>query len=174
MSSQKRERLLPYTAEQLFDLAADVERYPEYLRWWIAARIRKREANVYYTDQVLGLGPVRVRFGSRTVLQPPTRIDVTSKDYPFQQFKLSWNFAALAGASCRVSLTAEFELRSSVLQGILDRALPVATADIIAAFETRAHSLYNQRAFARSVQLSHDRDRVHDGDSVRRAEMSGD
>ena len=87
VSSQKRERLLPYTAEQLFHLAADVERYPEYLRWWIAARIRKREANVYCTDQVLGLGPVRVRFGSRTVLQtvlqPPTRIDVTSKDYPF-------------------------------------------------------------------------------------------
>ncbi len=142
VSSQKRERLLPYTAEQLFDLAADVERYPEYLRWWIAARIRKREANVYYTDQVLGLGPVRVRFGSRTVLQPPTRIDVTSKDYPFQEFKLSWNFAALAGASCRVSLTAEFELRSFVLQGILDRALPVATSDIIAAFETRAHKYH--------------------------------
>ncbi len=118
---------------------------------------------MYYTNQVLGLGPVRMRFGSRTVLQSPTRIDVTSKDYPFQEFKLSWNFAALAGASCRVS--AEFELRSFVLQGILDRALPVATADIIAAFETRAHSLYNQRAFARSVHLSH-RDRVHDGDSV--------
>ena len=144
MSSQKRERLLPYTAEQLFDLAADVERYPEYLRWWIAARIRNREANVYYTDQVLGLGPVRVRFGSRTVLQPPTRIDVTSKDYPFQQFKLSWNFAALARASCHVSLTAEFELRSFVLRRILDQALPVATADIIKAFETRAHSLYKR------------------------------
>ena len=174
MSSQKRERLLPYAAEQLFDLAANVERYPEYLRWWISARIRKREANVYYTDQVLGLGPVRVRFGSRTVLQPPTRIDVTSKGYPFQQFKLSWNFAALAEASCRVSLTAEFELRSFVLQGILDRALPVATADIIAAFETRAHSLYNQQAFARSVHLSHDRDRVHDRASVRRVGMSRD
>ena len=82
MSSQKRERLLPYTAEQLFDLAADVERYPEYLPWWIAARIRKREANVYYTHQVLGLGPIRVSFGSKTVLQPPTRIDVTSKEFP--------------------------------------------------------------------------------------------
>ena len=116
MSSQKRERLLPYTAEQLFDLAADVERYPEYLPWWIAARIRKREANVYYTHQVLGLGPIRVSFGSKTVLQPPTQIDVTSKESPFQQFQLSWNFAALAGTGCRVSLTAEFELRSLILQ----------------------------------------------------------
>src|SRR5208283_5253618 len=65
----------------------------------------KREANVYCTDQVLGLGPVRVRFGSRTVLQtvlqPPTRIDVTSKDYPFQQFKLSWNFAGRSELPCK-------------------------------------------------------------------------
>ena len=144
MLNAKRERLLPYTAEQLFDLAADVERYPEYLRWWIAARIRKREANVFYTDQVLGLGPIRVTFGSRTVLQRPTRIDVTSNDAPFQQFKLSWNFAAQDGAGCRVSLAAEFELRSFVLQRILDQALPTASADVIAAFETRAHRLYGR------------------------------
>jgi len=144
MSTQKKERLLPYTCEQLFDLAADVERYPEYLRWWIAARIRKRETNAYYTDQVLGLGPIRVSFGSRTVLQPPTRIDVTSKDFPFQQFKLSWNFVTQPGTGCRVSLTAEFELRSFVLQGILYRALPSATADVIAAFEARARSLYER------------------------------
>ena len=144
MTNEKRARLLPYTAEQLFDLAADVERYPEYLRWWISVRIRKREANVYYTDQVLGLGPMRVSFGSRTVLQPPTRIEVTSNEFPFRQFKLSWNFEALAGTGCRVSLAAEFELRSFVLQRILDQALPTATADVIAAFETRAHCLYGR------------------------------
>lgn len=119
MSSQKRERLLPYTCEQLFDLAADVERYPEYLPWWMAARIRRREVNTYFTDQVIGLGPIRVSFGSRTVLQPPTRIDVTSRDFPFRQFKLSWNFVTVAETGCRVSLIAEFELRSFLLQEIL-------------------------------------------------------
>jgi coenzyme Q-binding protein COQ10 len=148
MSSQKRERLLPYTCEQLFDLAADVERYPEYLPWWMAARIRRREVNTYFTDQVIGLGPIRVSFGSRTVLQPPTRIDVTSRDFPFRQFKLSWNFVTVAETGCRVSLIAEFELRSFLLQGILDRALPGATAEVIAAFEARAHSLYQRTKIA--------------------------
>lgn len=143
MSSQKTERRLPYTAEQLFDLAADVECYPEYLPWWISARIRKREANAYYTDQVLGLGPIQVRFGSRTVLQRPTRIDVTSTEFPFRKLKLSWSFTTL-GTCCVVGFAAEFELRSFVLQGILDRALPTAVADIIAAFEARAHRLYGR------------------------------
>ena len=150
MSSQTRKRLLPYTCEQVFSLAADVERYPEYLPWWLAARIRRREANTYFTDQVLGLGPVRVSFGSRTVLQPPTRIDVTSKDFRFRQFKLSWNFVTMGETGCRLSLTAELELRSVLLQGILDRALPSAAAEAVAAFEARAHSLYRLTKIAPS------------------------
>jgi coenzyme Q-binding protein COQ10 len=144
MSIQRRERLLPYTCEQLFNLAADVELYPEYLPWWMAARIRRREANSYYTEQVLGLGPIRVSFGSRTVLQPPTRIDVTSEDFPFRQFKLSWDFVSVSGTGCRVILIAEFELRALPLQLIVNRALPGATAEVIAAFEARAHGLFQR------------------------------
>jgi len=60
MLTQSVERLLPYSRARLFDLAADVERYPEFLRWWISARIRRRQTDVYYTDQVVafGEGPV--------------------------------------------------------------------------------------------------------------------
>jgi Polyketide cyclase / dehydrase and lipid transport len=96
--SQKVERVLSFCGpEQLFDLAADVERYPEFQRWWIAARIRKWEGDSYYTDQVLGFGPIRVRFGSKTVLHRPERIDVTSDEPPFRRFALSWIFEPLPG-----------------------------------------------------------------------------
>ena len=139
MVSQKVERVLfSCEPEQLFDLAADVERYPEFLRWWVAARILRREGDIYYTDQVLGLGPLRVRFGSKTVLHRPERIDVTSDEPPFRRFSLSWLFEPQPCAGCRVSLVAELELRSGLLQRVMDRVLPVAIADIIAAFEARA------------------------------------
>jgi hypothetical protein len=59
MLTRLTERLLPYSPEQLFDLAADVERYPRFLPWWIAARVKTREGNVYYTDQDLAFGPIR-------------------------------------------------------------------------------------------------------------------
>ena len=142
MLTQSAERQLPYSREQLFDLAADVERYPEFLRWWITARVRKREGEVYYTDQVLGLGPIRVRFGSKTELRRPERIDVTSEESPFRQFKLSWIFESLPGVRCRVILVAELELHSYLLQQLVERVLPAAIADIVAAFEARAHRLY--------------------------------
>jgi hypothetical protein len=51
-------RTLPFSCQQAFDIAADIERYPEFLRWWISARIQKRESNICYVEQVLGLGPI--------------------------------------------------------------------------------------------------------------------
>jgi len=66
-------RLPPFSCEQLFDLAADVERYPQFLTAWKSVRIVKREANVLDVEQILGVGPVRLSFGSKTVLQRPER-----------------------------------------------------------------------------------------------------
>jgi coenzyme Q-binding protein COQ10 len=142
MLSQAVERLLAYSPEQLFDLAADVERYPEFLRWWIAVRIRKREGEAYYTDQILGFGPIRIRFDSRTALHRPRRIDVTSDRPPFREFKLAWTFEPRPGGCCRAGLAAELRFRSFLMQQIVGQILPTAIDDIITAFEARARLLY--------------------------------
>jgi coenzyme Q-binding protein COQ10 len=136
--SERVDRILPYSPEQLFDLAADVERYPEFLHWWITARVRKREAEVYYTDQVLGLGPIRVEFETRTVLRRPERIDVTSNQPPFRKFKLSWLFESRPAGGCRVTMIAELEFRSHLLEGLVDKVVSAGMNDIIASFVARA------------------------------------
>jgi len=136
------DRILPYSPEQLFDLAADVERYPEFLHWWIRARVRRRDAEVYYTDQVLGIGPIHVEFESKTVLRRPERIDVTANESPFRKFKLSWLFDSRPGGRCRVTLTAEFEFRSYSLERLVDKVMSAGMNDIIASFVARAQRLY--------------------------------
>ena len=148
MLRQGIKRSLPYRPEQLFDLAADVERYPEFLRWWIAAQIRKREGDAYDTDQILGLGPIRVRFESRTVLHRPEWIRVSSGQSPFRAFGLSWSFAPELPAGCRVGLAAEMEFTSRLLENIVARVLPAVVADIIVAFEARAQALYGPAPLA--------------------------
>jgi coenzyme Q-binding protein COQ10 len=136
---QRVERVLRgFRPGPLFDLASDVERYPEFLRWWIAVRVLRRSAKVYHTEQILGLGPLRVRFNSKTILRRPNRIDVTSDQPPFRRFALSWIFEPVPGTGCRVTLLARMELRSSALQRIVDLVLPRAIADIAEAFEARA------------------------------------
>jgi coenzyme Q-binding protein COQ10 len=133
---------LPFGCEQVFDLAADIERYPEFLKWWISARIQKRESNIYYVEQVLGLGPMRLQFASTAVLHRPERIDVTSTDLPFRHFSLSWLVVAVPSAGCRISVAAELELRSGFLQHVVNQFLAGAVDDIISAFEARAYSIF--------------------------------
>jgi coenzyme Q-binding protein COQ10 len=143
MLSETVDRIMPYSPEQLFDLAADVERYPEFLHWWISARVRKkREAEVYYTDQVLGIGPIRVEFESRTILRRPERIEVTANEPPFRKFKLSWLFDSRPEGRCRVTLKAELEFRSYLLERLVDKVVSAGMNDIIASFVRRAQRLY--------------------------------
>jgi coenzyme Q-binding protein COQ10 len=133
---------LPLTCEQAFDLAADIERYPDFLPGWISARIQNRESNLCYVDQVVGLGPFRLQFGSKAVLDRPERIDVTSTQAPFRLFSLSWLIVAVPAAGCRVSVAAHIEMQSRIMQGIVNRSLPAALDQVIAAFEARARRIY--------------------------------
>jgi len=147
--SRRVYRLLPYPPEQLFDLAADVERYPEFLHWWITARVGKREADGYCTDQVLGIGPIRVEFKSKTVLRRPERIDVSASETPFRNFKLSWLFDSRPGNHCCVTLLAEIEFRSYALERLVDKVVSAGLDDMIEAFVMRAQRLYNSEKIER-------------------------
>lgn len=143
MSIHQARCSLPYRQDQLFDLAADVERYPEFLPWWVAAKVRKREGNVYYTDQVIRFAMVRIRFGSKTTLRRPERIDVTSSDGVVRNLHLTWLFEPQPGNLCRVSLVVELELGSRLIEELFARAITRAIGPIMSAFEARAHRLYD-------------------------------
>jgi coenzyme Q-binding protein COQ10 len=134
-------RVLPYRREALFDIAADVERYPEFLPGWLSASIRRREDSMYVTDQVVGFGPIQHRFTSTTVLKPPEAITVTSVDPTFESFALNWTFEALADDSSKVALSGGLELRAPLLGGLFSRAAVGQIDAILAAFEARARAL---------------------------------
>jgi len=145
MLHKRVERLLPYAPERVFDLAADVERYPEFLRWWIAARIHRQEGNIRYASQTLGLGPIRLRFDSIAIFQRPERIEVRAADsFPFREFRLIWCFTPSEERNCRAELAVEFEITFGPLRSLVERVIPLAIADTIAAFETRARTMYGQ------------------------------
>ena len=142
MVIERVSRGLAFSCEQIFDLAADVERYPEFLRWWISARITKREPDRLWVEQALGLGPVRMLFESEAVLRRPERIDVTSADPMFREFRLVFTIAPESPAGCAMRIQAQLDPQSLILEHIVNGVLGSAIDDIIAAFEARAHRLY--------------------------------
>ncbi len=144
LPSYTENRALCYTPEQLFDLVADVERYPEFLPWWVAARIRKRDGEVYYTDQVIGFGPIRERFPSKTVLKRPERIDVISDGGPFRHLEIQWTFEPAPRRGCLVGFHLDFELRSKLVQRLFALLLSDAARRVVATFERRAREVYGR------------------------------
>ena len=93
MPTHAEQRVLPYTPEQMFDLVADVERYPEFLPWCVGARIRKREADEVVADLMIGFKMFRERFTSSVTLdRPGQRIDVAYADGPFRYLNNHWHF----------------------------------------------------------------------------------
>ncbi|BBK42908.1 ubiquinone-binding protein [Allostella vacuolata] len=150
MPTHAEQRLLPYTPEQLYDLVADIERYPEFLPWCVAARIRTREARLVVADLMIGFKMVRERFTSRVELTPKSRIDVAYSDGPFKHLHNHWIFEPAEGG-CRIDFYVEFEFRSRTLQKIIEVLFHEAVRRMVAAFEGRARALYGVPATARPL-----------------------
>jgi coenzyme Q-binding protein COQ10 len=131
--------------DEVFDLVADVERYPEFLSLWRAARVYHREGDVYFTEQEVGLGPIRERFRTRTALFRPTRIEVTSEDTLFRAFEIRWHFAPVR-SGCRASIGLLWETRSRPLQKAIDLLLPGVARSMVDAFRARADQQLRDRS----------------------------
>ncbi|MFD1624258.1 type II toxin-antitoxin system RatA family toxin [Azospirillum griseum] len=146
MPTHAEKKTLPYTPEQMYALVADVEKYPEFLPWCLAARIRKREGAVMFADLIIGFKMVRERFTSRVELnEAERRINVQYTDGPFQYLNNHWIFLDHPGGCC-VDFYVDFEFRSKMLQSIMGLLFNEAVRRMVHAFETRAEKLYGPAA----------------------------
>ncbi len=141
MPTHAEKKLLPYSAEQLFDLVADIERYPEFLPWCVGARIRERDGNTIVADLLIGYKMVRERFTSRVVLDRARRIDVSYTEGPFKYLTNHWLFVPQEGG-CLIDFYVDFEFHSRLLQKVIEVLFNEAVKRMVGAFETRAHQLY--------------------------------
>ncbi|HEY7991914.1 MAG TPA: type II toxin-antitoxin system RatA family toxin [Stellaceae bacterium] len=142
MPKHAERRHLPYRADQLFDLVADVERYPEFLPWCTGARIRERKDNVIVADLLIGFRMVRERFTSRVTLSRPGRIDVAYSEGPFRYLENHWKFEPQSDGSCVIDFYVDFEFRSRMLQALIGALFGEAVRRMVGAFEGRAKQLY--------------------------------
>ena len=145
MITHAEQRLLGYRPEQLYDLVADVERYPEFLPWCIGARIRERRDNLIIADLIIGFKMIRERFASRVELdRPALRIDVAYLDGPFKYLRNHWIFEPTPQGATRLDFFVDFEFRSALLSKLIGVLFNEAVRRMVAAFEARARQLYGE------------------------------
>lgn len=146
MPQQRDAKILPYSPVQMFDLVADVARYPEFLPWNSAARIRSRRpiegGEEMEADLVISFKVFREKFGSRVTLLPgQARILTEYIDGPFKHLQAAWDFRHHP-EGCDVHFEVDFEFRNAILASVIGLVFSEAMSRIIRAFEARAHQIY--------------------------------
>jgi coenzyme Q-binding protein COQ10 len=141
MPTHAERQIVPYTPEQLFDLVADVGKYPQFLPWCVASRVRRRTDTELLADLTIGFGPFRETFTSRVTLDRPKRVVVKYENGPFRYLNNQWEFAPHA-AGTEVSFFVDFEFRSKILQAAIGVVFNEAVRRMVNSFRKRAHDVY--------------------------------
>ena len=141
MPTHAERRLIAYSPEQLFDLVADVGRYPEFLPWCVGARVRSRTPSELVADLTIGFGPFRESFTSLVALDRPRSAHVRYEKGPFRYLNNKWTFTAHP-KGCLVDFFVEFEFRSRLLQAAIGVVFNEAVRLMVSAFLKRAREVY--------------------------------
>jgi coenzyme Q-binding protein COQ10 len=150
-SSKRRVR---HTAPQMFDLVADVERYPEFVPLCQSLKIRQRTpqpdgTEIVVADMTVSFKLVRESFTSRVTLDRPNlKIRVEYLKGPFSNLENRWSFEAKSDIECDVGFYLAYEFKSRVLALLMGTMFDAAFARFAAAFERRADVVYGTNGAA--------------------------
>lgn len=135
-------RRLPYSAQQMFDLVADVTRYPEFLPWVVATRIKSDSETEMVADMLVGFKMLREKFTSRVIKHRPDEIHVRYIDGPMRDLDNRWQFRPLGDDACEIHFSVTFSFRNALFEKLAGQYVDRAFGKMVAAFETRANALY--------------------------------
>ena len=134
-------KLVGYRPEQLFDLVADVDKYPQFLPWCVGARVKSRTEHELHADLTIGFGPFRESFTSKVTLERPGRIRVSYENGPFRYLNNQWVFIPDPNG-VQVDFWVDFEFRSKILQKAIGVVFNEAVRRMVGAFLKRARDVY--------------------------------
>ena len=142
MPKHAETRRLPYTPEQMFDLVADVRRYPEFLPWVTAMRVRQDDESVTVADMIVGFKGLRETFTSKVGKQRPETIHVEYVDGPLKYLRNDWRFCPDGEGGCLVDFSVDFAFKNRMFEMLAGQVFGAALRRMIGAFEERAAALY--------------------------------
>ena len=140
-------RPVPHSPDQMFDLVADVERYPEFLPLCDALTIRSRKERdgkiLLVADMTVGYKAIRETFTTQVLLNKAERaIDVKYIDGPFKYLDNRWRFTPSENGGCVIDFFIDYEFKSRILGALMGSMFDRAFRMFTDAFETRANKIY--------------------------------
>ena len=137
----EEKRDFPYSADQMYQMVADVDKYPDFLPWCQGVRVYNQRDDSLYADLIIGFKMFRERFTSHVTFSDD-RIEVEYIKGPLKYLHNHWQFTALEEGRCHVDFLVDFEFRNKIFEKMIGGFFTEAVAHMIHAFEKRADELY--------------------------------
>ncbi len=155
MPRHNETRALPYSPEQMFDLVADVARYPEFLPWVSAIRVRSGNETDMVADMIVGFKGLRETFTSRVTKQRPDHVHVDYVDGPLKHLSNDWRFRPDGAGGVLIDFEVDFAFKNRLFEMLAGQMFDAALRKMIGAFEARAAVLYAPKSSGSSKSSAH-------------------
>ena len=123
MKKVSRSALVPYSCEQMFDVANDAAHYPEFLPWCAGAKVFSETESEMVARLELTKGGMHKSFTTRNTKCRPDSIDIQLEEGPFHELTGKWTFEALGTQGCKVTLELAFEFSGGLIDSAVARFL---------------------------------------------------
>ena len=141
MPRYNESKVLPYSAQQVFDLVADVEKYPQFVPWCKDVKIKESRENHHLVDLTAGNAFLSETYTSDVYLTPFSKVEVAQNEGPFKYLFNTWTFEDVEGG-VNVTFKIEFEFNSYIFQKAIESVFMEASQQMMEAFEERAEEIY--------------------------------
>jgi ribosome-associated toxin RatA of RatAB toxin-antitoxin module len=142
VTTVNRSALVPFSAEQMYSLVDDIDRYPEFLPWCRSTTVLLRETDqVRATIEIAHKG-LNKAFTTQNRMQHNKMIEMRLVEGPFKHLEGFWRFDSLGNEGCKVSLDMEFEFAGKLLSMTLGPLFNQIAGSLVDAFTQRAQQLY--------------------------------
>lgn len=140
----KRNALVPYTAQQMFDLINNIGQYPVFLPWCKEINILSEGDNTVEASVTVAKGPWQKTFSTRNTLEPSARIQMKLLNGPFHYLEGHWHIEQIDVDSTTVHFELSFEFNNPLLSLTVGPLIHNVANTLIKAFIDRAHQVYGK------------------------------
>lgn len=142
MREVHRSAIVPYAADAMFALVADLEAYPQFVPGCTGSSVLSRDAEGVVASLSLSKGPFASSFTTRNRSEPPRRMTMELVDGPFQSLHGEWLIEPLGEKGCRIDLRVRFQFSSATRDLLLGPAFELTCNGLVDAFVARARTVY--------------------------------
>ncbi len=138
----QKSALVSYSADQMFDLVNDVDRYQQFLPWCRDSKVLSSDGELVRAKVEIVHGALHKSFTTKNRIQQGKVIEMRLEDGPFKQLEGFWRFQTLSETACKVSLDLQYEFSSRLIGIAIGPVFSQIANSMVDAFTQRAHDVY--------------------------------